>query len=568
MSQDQHLNFARKLRPKTFDQLIGQETIVKMLRNALFLGRLFPVYLFFGQRGCGKTSTARIFAAALNCKNFDSFKKKPQGTALPCATCEACKDTASGSHPDFIEMDAASHTGVDHMRTILESSSYLPVSGRYKIYLIDEAHMLSKAAFNALLKVLEEPPAQAIFILATTEVHKIPSTVRSRSFQGLFKNPSIHELANYFCDVAKNHNIKLSNDAAKFIAERGDRCVRDGLNLLEQVSNAAHDQEVTPTIVRSALGLAHEQIFFDLVDAVITKDCEKIITTLKEADAPTIDPGYIWSSLLEVFRAVAQCNISPGKQHDERVVQLASKTNYHAIRGLISRLWVAEQAFGTISHKYLFIEHTLLDLCHEPINPPSSDPAKNSNTRPMASTQERRTPTQPRQETHAPADKDHPKKPHRQNSQEPSIKNAETSPPSDPWKGFLHDLQKKERIVFGILHHAKATLDQNNLSIELSRLNSFIQEQLDAHQDRWHDLLKTSYGIENLLIKIVTPSSNTAAPPQTAAPANPLPEVRREVYSKKKSPQDPKLDFSDETTWPKAHLITKYFPGRITECRQ
>ncbi|HZW61234.1 MAG TPA: AAA family ATPase, partial [Candidatus Babeliales bacterium] len=152
------LNLARKWRSRNFDQIVGQELSVKMLKNSLYLGQFFPVYLFSGQRGCGKTSTARVFAAAVNCKQLPSFQQNPKNFSIPCLTCESCTAMMQGQHPDFFEIDAASHTGVDTIRQIIDASQLLPLMGAKKIYLIDEAHMLSKASFNALLKILEEPP--------------------------------------------------------------------------------------------------------------------------------------------------------------------------------------------------------------------------------------------------------------------------------------------------------------------------------------------------------------------------------------------------------------------------
>ncbi len=180
------LNLARKWRSKNFNEIVGQDLPVRMLKNSLYREQFFPVYLFSGQRGCGKTTTARVFAMALNCALLKSFQQEPQTIILPCLQCESCIVALSGKHPDFIEIDAASHTGVDNVRQIVEAASYLPVLGSKKIYLIDEAHMLSKAAFNALLKILEEPPRSTLFILATTDLHKIIDTVQSRCFQLFF----------------------------------------------------------------------------------------------------------------------------------------------------------------------------------------------------------------------------------------------------------------------------------------------------------------------------------------------------------------------------------------------
>ena len=181
------LNLTRKWRSQDFESIIGQSLAVKMLKNSLYAGHYFPVYLFAGQRGCGKTTTARVFARAINCQQLSEFQKQPKKISVPCGTCDSCVAMAQGRHQDFIEIDAASHTGVDNMRSIIEAASFLPLMGKKKVYLIDEAHMLSKAAFNALLKILEEPPSSALFILATTDPDKIIETVRSRCFRLFFQ---------------------------------------------------------------------------------------------------------------------------------------------------------------------------------------------------------------------------------------------------------------------------------------------------------------------------------------------------------------------------------------------
>lgn len=183
---DMRLNLARKWRSKDFGSIIGQDLSVRMLKNTLYLGNFFPVYLFSGQRGCGKTTTARVFATAVNCDVLSDFQGEPKSHTIPCGLCPSCLEMRAGKHPDFIEIDAASHTGVDNVRQIIEASSLLPLMGKKKIYLIDEAHMLSKAAFNAFLKILEDPPGSVIFILATTDPQKIIETVRSRCFSSFF----------------------------------------------------------------------------------------------------------------------------------------------------------------------------------------------------------------------------------------------------------------------------------------------------------------------------------------------------------------------------------------------
>ncbi len=182
-------------------KLLGNHWLCRLVKNSLYRNLIFPVYLLSGTRGCGKTSVARIFAAALNCEALEQFQKNPQNQQLPCLTCASCLAMQAINHPDFIEIDAASHTGVDNVRAIIDAASFVPVLGKKKIYLIDEAHMLSKAAFNAFLKILEEPPISVVFMLATTDPHKIIETVTSRCFQLFFEPIELHAVADHLAHI-------------------------------------------------------------------------------------------------------------------------------------------------------------------------------------------------------------------------------------------------------------------------------------------------------------------------------------------------------------------------------
>ncbi|MBR5355018.1 MAG: DNA polymerase III subunit gamma/tau [Alphaproteobacteria bacterium] len=219
---------ARKYRSQDFDSLIGQDVLVKTLTTAINTGRIAHAYIFTGIRGTGKTSTARILAKALNCLSSD----KP--TAKPCCECENCKSIAAGQHIDVMEIDAASHTGVDNMREILDAALYRPTNARYKVYIIDEVHMLSQSAFNALLKTLEEPPAHVIFILATTEIRKVPVTILSRCQRFDLARVPVETLKKHFAWVADQEKIELSDGANDLLARAADGSVRDGLSLLDQ----------------------------------------------------------------------------------------------------------------------------------------------------------------------------------------------------------------------------------------------------------------------------------------------------------------------------------------------
>lgn len=229
------LNLARKWRSKNFEDIVGQDIIIKLLKNSLYKNIIFPSYLLSGMRGTGKTTIARVFAAALNCKLIEQFQIDPLNYKIPCLLCDSCIAMNKNNHPDFMEIDAASNTGVDNIRNIIETASFMPILGTRKIYLIDEAHMLSKAAFNALLKILEEPNFNIVFILATTEYNKIIDTIRSRSFQLIFDPIDKDSIIKQLEIICKNEDIKYDLKGLEFLAEESQGSLRDAINLLEKI---------------------------------------------------------------------------------------------------------------------------------------------------------------------------------------------------------------------------------------------------------------------------------------------------------------------------------------------
>ena len=256
---------ARKYRSQDFKSLIGQEVLVKTLTTAIETSRIAHAYIFTGIRGTGKTSTARIFAKALNCLSSD------RATANPCGVCENCRAIAAGQHIDVMEIDAASHTGVDNMRDILDAAQYRPTNGRYKVYIIDEVHMLSTSAFNALLKTLEEPPAHVIFILATTEIRKVPVTILSRCQRFDLARVSIETLKKHFAWIAQQENIELSDGANDLLARAADGSVRDGLSLLDQAI-AQTGGHVDEAATLDMLKRADRVVVLELMKAILAGD--------------------------------------------------------------------------------------------------------------------------------------------------------------------------------------------------------------------------------------------------------------------------------------------------------
>ncbi len=298
---------ARKYRPTDFSDLIGQEALVRTVTNAIRTGRLAHAFLLTGVRGVGKTSTARILARALNCTGAEGGDGP---TAEPCGTCEHCTAIAEDRHVDVIEMDAASRTGVDDIRELIDGVRYRPTSARYKVYIIDEVHMLSKNAFNALLKTLEEPPPHVKFIFATTEVRRLPVTVLSRCQRFDLRRVDAATLAAHFEAVAAKENAEIEGAAIRLIARAADGSVRDGLSLLDQA--IAHGAgAVSEAEVRDMLGLADRERVFELFAAVMKGETAIALDLLDEQYRVGADPIMLLQDMLELTHWLTRVKLVP-----------------------------------------------------------------------------------------------------------------------------------------------------------------------------------------------------------------------------------------------------------------
>jgi len=298
---------ARKYRPSTFAELIGQEAMVRTLSNAISTGRVAHAFILTGVRGVGKTTTARILARALNCVGPDGSGGP---TADPCGRCAHCVAIAEDRHVDVIEMDAASRTGVDDIRDLTEGVRYRPVSGRYKVYIIDEVHMLSRNAFNALLKTLEEPPPDVKFVFATTEIHKVPVTVLSRCQRFSLRRVPVELLINHYRGIADAEGIRVEPAALALIARAADGSVRDGLSLLDQAIalSAGHIGEAA---IRDMLGIANRAAVFDLLESVLRGDAAAALAQLDRLYQSGGDPLMVLQDLLDLSHFVTRLKLAP-----------------------------------------------------------------------------------------------------------------------------------------------------------------------------------------------------------------------------------------------------------------
>jgi DNA polymerase III subunit gamma/tau len=330
---------ARKYRPQTFAELIGQEAVVRTLSNAIATGRIAHAFMLTGVRGVGKTTTARIIARALNCVGPDG---KGGPTVEPCGQCQHCRSIAEDRHVDVIEMDAASRTGVDDIRELTEGVRYRPVSGRYKIYIIDEVHMLSRNAFNALLKTLEEPPPAVIFVFATTEIQKVPVTVLSRCQRFSLRRVPVDLLIGHYRRVAEAEGIVVDGQALALIARAADGSVRDGLSLLDQAISLG-DGRVEEAAVRDMLGIADRGAVFDLLESVLRGDAAGALGRMDQLYRDGADPLMVLQDLLDLGHFLSRLKLAPDAGTDDPIAE-GDRERARPLAGLLSipvlaRLW-------------------------------------------------------------------------------------------------------------------------------------------------------------------------------------------------------------------------------------
>ena len=311
---------ARKWRPKTFADLVGQQHVVKALQNALDKGRLHHAYLLTGTRGVGKTTIARILAKSLNCENAQHGE--------PCGQCQSCRDIDAGRFVDLLEIDAASNTGIDNIREVLENAQYAPTAGKYKVYIIDEVHMLSKSAFNAMLKTLEEPPEHVKFILATTDPHKVPITVLSRCLQFVLRNLTPQQVADHLTHVLKTEKIVYEPAALALLGRAAQGSMRDALSLLDQAI-AMGSGSVKETDVRDMIGAVDKRYLYELLTFLMEQDGTQLMQKAQEMAGNAVGFDSALNDLAMLLQRLALLKTLPGAvaaddPERERLTQLAN----------------------------------------------------------------------------------------------------------------------------------------------------------------------------------------------------------------------------------------------------
>lgn len=556
-----NVNLARKWRSRTFDEMVGQELSVRMLKNSLYLSQFFPVYLFSGQRGCGKTTAARIFSTAINCKELPAFQKDPK-RAMPCLSCDSCVAMAQGKHPDFIEMDAASHTGVDNVRQIIDAASLLPVLGRKKIYLIDEAHMLSKAAFNAFLKILEEPPASVFFILATTDPQKIIDTVRSRCFQVLFRSIAPEKLVNHLEQVCAQEDIVYEQEGLQAIVAQTEGSARDAINLLEQVRFST--EKISKDAVLTVVGHLDDNRLLELFDCALNKDPETLLHMIDTIGLRRYAAPIVWGALVRLIRNALWLKYNQPVE----LTQDVQATLQHIINGIsphrlinfLHTLFAHELLFIRTSAQHEVIEMVLLKVCqqkHAPSNILSGSQKKSP------STIAHRVPT----------------------TQTAAKVVQQNTKQDDRWSSFLQQVNGlQDPLVISVFKQGQFVgFDEttHTVSISFSKNFSFFSEMIESTKASWEPILKQVFH-EQVVFQADfsgdAPTQPIAAsstpvtikkPTRTAQPQQQQPKypARGNSYKARSQPQhvEKRIDVSDKEKWQKTNMVLQVFPGTVHE---
>ncbi|GAP15459.1 DNA polymerase III, subunit gamma and tau [Longilinea arvoryzae] len=375
--------FYRKWRPQLWDQVVGQEHIVHTLQNAIRGGKVGHAYLFSGPRGTGKTTTARLLAKAVNCL-ADELSDRP------CDQCAHCKAVDEGRFLDLIEIDAASNTSVDDIRDLRDKINFAPSQGRYKVYIIDEVHMLSTAAFNALLKTLEEPPAHAIFILATTEVHKIPATVLSRCQRHEFRRIPVHDIVQHLHTIATAENLQVEEEALILIARQSTGAMRDAISLLDQLASTG--EKITLENAQKVLGTATNQVVVDLVGAILASQADRGLDFIHQALDSGTDPRQFARQVVEYLRSLLLVRMGNADQVDA-TTEMRAQMAAHASQFDLPTLLQAIKVFNSAANEgrsgwqpSLMLELALTETLAIPANAaPVYTPAQVQNPEPARS---------------------------------------------------------------------------------------------------------------------------------------------------------------------------------------
>ena len=529
----------RRYRPQTFEEVVGQKHVADTLRNALRLGRIAHAYLFTGPRGTGKTSTARILTKAVNCQ-AENVDDRPDNT---CPICQAIND---GSLLDLIEIDAASNTSVDDVRELRERVAFSPSVAAYKVYVIDEVHMLSTSAFNALLKTLEEPPAHVIFILATTEPHKIPATVLSRCQRFDFHRISTRDIAGHLAEIAQREGVSITPEALGIIARSATGSMRDAVSLLDQITAYGHE-EVGAELVRDVLGMVSGVAVSDLTEAVATQDPAKVLGKLHELIGQGVELSQLVNQMIDHLRTLLLLNVAkdPSLVDLPDALMQSAQTQAHQfsapqILHTIHALNEAGLALRTPFAGYLPVELALLDAVGlgEALEPA-----------PVAASTA--TPTQPRSQTTAP-------RPSKQQIARPVAKPAVSSDLETQWKRIVTEMRQRSPKTQAMLRSGRPVGIEGDTFI-ISFRHDFHREQVQGAIDSVIEIVSKVMG-RPLVVRLV---GENDVPATSANPGPPPVPIPAEASSPPVSPPQPEISPPSIETDPTVRKAVDEFGARI-----
>lgn len=362
-----YLVLARKYRPQNFDEVMGQSVLVTTLRNAIKNSKLHHAYILTGIRGVGKTTTARIIAKTLNC-----LDENAASNAMACGVCDNCKNIAASRHQDVIEIDAASRTGVDDIREIIDSVAYAPVMARYKIYIIDEVHMLSNSAFNALLKTLEEPPAHVKFIFATTEIRKVPITILSRCQRFDLRRLDENEIVDHLKNILQKENFTFEPQGLELIAQMSEGSVRDALSLTDQALSANNHQSFLPAeIIVKMLGLNDQIQVVDLFEAILNGNFASVLENFKKIYSTSSDIMQLVEDLMDIVHKTSKIKLIEGyvcegfsASLQQKLQNIAQKISLSSLARVWHMLLKGNSEINFSPSQKIAFEMLLLRICH------------------------------------------------------------------------------------------------------------------------------------------------------------------------------------------------------------
>lgn len=544
-----------KYRPQTFADLVGQQAIATTLSNALRQNKIAPAYLFTGPRGTGKTSSARIFAKSLNCL------ASSVPTDRPCGQCETCQSIAKGNSLDIIEIDAASNTGVDNIRELIERSQFAPVQCRYKVYIIDEVHMLSTAAFNALLKTLEEPPPQVVFILATTDPQKVLPTIISRCQRYDFRRIPLEAMFNHLQKIAKKENIAITDEALTLVAQIAQGGLRDAESLLDQLS--LFDKEITAENVWDLVGAVPEKDLMELLEAIDSEKPESVIDKVRNIINRGREPLILLQNIASFYRDLLIAKTAPSRQDLvaitsptwQQLCEFAKRWDSNLILAGQKHLRESEIQIKNTTQPRLWLEVTLLGLLPSVLTKPVTTESEYLSHYPKATPKPSPQPTPP---TSQPKEKKTPPSHQIPQSQNADISNSNTEDVQDNlnhvWQKLIENIELDSTRSMVKTNCCLLAFNNEKASISINSKNKIIQKLIKNMSPQIEKAFSITVGYK---VKIDFVEGETAEYLGDSAPKRRLPD--------KSTEKTPSLQSEDKANKVENSIeeMVKYFNGTV-----